>query len=106
MAEYSSRKRYLNDLVYALPGKHGWGTFIWEPLRHQEAIFDLDGRNAGGGPKPDLLSQGINSAEAPGGLANQPPAPKPVLSGPIGKGGDYIANDLLDLYRQMAREYP
>ena len=105
VAEYSSRKRYLNDLVYNLPGKHGWGSFIWEPLRHQEAIFDLDGRNAGGGPKPDLLSQGINSAEAPGGLANQSPAPKPDPAGPMGKGGDYIANDLLDLYRQMAKDY-
>ncbi len=36
VAEYSSRKRYLNDLVYTLPGKHGWGSFIWEPIRHQQ----------------------------------------------------------------------
>ncbi|MCC4253986.1 MAG: glycosyl hydrolase 53 family protein [Pseudomonadota bacterium] len=106
VAEYSSRKRYLNDLVYTLPGKHGWGSFIWEPIRHQEALFDRDGRNAGGGPKPDLLRQGINSAEAPGGLATaRPPAPKPDPTGPMGKGGDYVANDLLDLYRQMARDY-
>jgi arabinogalactan endo-1,4-beta-galactosidase len=109
VAEYSSRKRYLNDLVYNLPGKHGWGTFIWEPIRHQEALFDLDGRNAGGGPKPDLLSQGLNGAEAPGGLAGQPPAqpvaPRPAPTGPIGKGGDYRANALLDLYPQMAKDY-
>jgi arabinogalactan endo-1,4-beta-galactosidase len=109
VAEYSSRKRYLNDLVYNLPGKHGWGTFIWEPIRHQEALFDLDGRNAGGGPKPDLLSQGLNGAEAPGGLAGQPPAPqslpRPSPTGPIGQGGDYRANALLDLYPQMARDY-
>ena len=106
VAEYSSRKRYLNDLVYTLPGKHGWGSFIWEPIRHQEALFDRDGRNAGGGPKPDLLRQGINSAEAPGGLATaRPPAPRPDPTGPMGEGGDYVANDLLDLYRQMARDY-
>lgn len=106
VAEYSSRKRYLNDLVHDLPGKRGWGTFIWEPLRHQEAVFDLDGRNAGGGPKPDLLSQGLNDAEAPGGTVPQspPPAPKPW---PIrmGRGGNYVANSLFDEYRRMALDY-
>ncbi|WP_176597096.1 MULTISPECIES: glycosyl hydrolase 53 family protein [Sphingobium] len=105
VAEYSSRKRMLNDLVHNLPGKRGWGTFIWEPTRHQEAIFDLNGGNAGGGPKPDLISQGLNSAEAPGGLAAQPPAPEPEPAGPIGHGGDYVANPLLDLYAQMAKAY-
>ncbi len=105
VAEYSSRKRYLNDLVYDLPGKHGWGSFIWEPIRHQEALFDRDGRNAGGGPKPDLLSQGINAAEAPGGLLGAAPATKPAPTGPIGEGGDYVANDLLKLYPQMAKDY-
>lgn len=113
VAEYSSRKRYINDLVHALPDKRGWGTFIWEPTRHQEAVFDQDGHNAGEGAKPDLLSQGINGAEAPGGLTGpQPPAavlgvgqPKPEPSGPIGHGGDYVANPLLDLYGQMAKDY-
>lgn len=106
VAEYSSRKRYLNDLVHALPDKRGWGTFIWEPIRHQEALFDREGKNAGGGGKPDLLSQGINSAEAPGGLATgAAPPPKPAPTGPMGEGGDYIANPLLDLYGQMARDY-
>lgn len=105
VAEYSSRKRYLNDLVHALPDRRGWGTFIWEPTRHQEALFDREGRNAGEGAKPDLLSQGINSAEAPGGLASAPPPPKPEQTGPIGEGGDYIANPLFDLYAQMAKDY-
>lgn len=105
VAEYSSRKRYINDLVHALPDKRGWGTFIWEPTRHQEAIFDRNGENAGEGPKPDLLSQGINSAEAPGGLATAAPAPKPQPTGPMGVGGDYIANPLLDLYGRMAQDY-
>ncbi|UIJ45024.1 arabinogalactan endo-1,4-beta-galactosidase [Sphingomonas cannabina] len=106
VAEYSSRKRYINDLVHALPGKRGWGTFIWEPTRHQEAVFDLDGRNAGGGPKPDLLSQGLNGAEAPGGLARAaaPPAPPPPPPR-LGRGGDYRANAWLDEYRRMAKDY-
>jgi arabinogalactan endo-1,4-beta-galactosidase len=97
--EYSSRKRYVNDLVYAQP--HGWGSFIWEPTRHQEAIFTRGGVNAGEGPKPDLLSQGINAAEAPG-AATAPAGPKP----PENHGGRYDADPaFLDLYRQMARDY-
>jgi hypothetical protein len=55
--EYSSRKRYLNDLVQARP--HGWGSYIWGPTRHQEAIFLRNGVSAGEGPRPDLLPQGI-----------------------------------------------
>lgn len=105
VAEYSSRKRYINDLVHALPGKHGWGAFIWEPTRHQEAIFDQDGHNAGEGAKPDLIAQGLNSAEAPGGLVSAQAAPKPEPTGPMGKGGDYVANDLLKLYGEMAKAY-
>ena len=46
------------------------------------------------------------AAEAPGGLASQKPAvPKPEPTGPMGHGGDYVANALLDLYPQMARDY-
>ena len=97
--EYSSRKRYVNDLVHAQP--NGWGSFIWEPTRHQEAIFTRGGINAGEGPKPDLLSQGINAAEAPG-AAPAPAGPKP----PENHGGRYDADPaFLDLYRQMARDY-
>jgi arabinogalactan endo-1,4-beta-galactosidase len=97
--EYSSRKRYVNDLVHAQP--NGWGSFIWEPTRHQEAIFRRDGRNAGEGAKPDLLSQGINAAEAPGA------APAPAgAERPDHHGGRYDADPaFLDLYRQMARDY-
>lgn len=106
VAEYSSRKRYVNDLVHRLPGRRGWGSFIWEPTRHQEAIFDLEGRNAGGGPKPDLLSQGVNSAEAPGGIKAPAAAPSPTPPPPRpGRAGDYVANAHLDLYRAMAADY-
>lgn len=106
VAEYSARKRYLNDLVHRLPGKRGWGSFIWEPTRHQEAVFDLEGRNAGGGPKPDLLSQGVNSAEAPGGAKKkEQPAPPPPSPRRLGRGGDYVANAHLEEYRRMAADY-
>ncbi|MEG3163350.1 glycosyl hydrolase 53 family protein [Sphingomonas sp. PB2P19] len=95
--EYSSRKRYLNDLVHAQP--HGWGSFIWEPTRHQEAIFTRGGASAGEGAKPDLLSQGANVAEAPGSVTAAPAHPEDT-------GGRYDADPkFLALYRTMARDY-
>lgn len=104
--EYSGRKEYLNDLVFNAPAKRGWGSFIWEPTRHQEAVFDKDGRNAGGGAKPNLLSQGINSAEAPGAVPPGVPPPPPP-SGPKrhGEGGRYEANSFLGLYHGLSRKY-
>lgn len=99
--EYSSRKRYLNDLVHTRP--QGWGSFIWEPTRHQEAIFTKEGRPTGEGPRPDLLSQGINSAEAPG--ASAPPA----AAAPPRRhdfGGRYDADPrFVRLYQTMAKDY-
>ncbi|MFT3997586.1 MAG: glycosyl hydrolase 53 family protein [Asticcacaulis sp.] len=103
VAEYSSRKRYLNDIAYKAGG---WGGYIWEPTRHQEALFDKDGVNAGEGARPNLLSQGINSAEAPGaalGAASVVAAEAPKRKRTI--GGRYDANGLLHLYRQMAKDY-
>lgn len=96
--EYSSRKRYVNDLVHAHP--NGWGSFIWEPIRHQEAIFTQGGRNAGGGPKPNLLSGGLNAAEAPGATAA--PA-EPFHANPGGRFD--AAPEFLALYRRMATDY-
>jgi arabinogalactan endo-1,4-beta-galactosidase len=99
--EYSSRKRYLNDLVHAQP--HGWGSFAWEPTRYEEAIFTRNGRNAGGGPKPELIAQGLNGAEAPGGVLGATPPPAPP---PEDYGGRYDADpQLIELYRTMARDY-
>jgi arabinogalactan endo-1,4-beta-galactosidase len=103
-AEYSSRKRYVNDLVHAVPGQRGWGGFIWEPTRHQEALFDQGGHNAGEGPRPNLLAQGVNAAEAPGATIPGAPKPPPRREPPT-HGGRYDANPLLDLYRGMARDY-
>ncbi|KRC80322.1 glycosyl hydrolase 53 family protein [Sphingomonas sp. Root241] len=97
--EYSSRKRYLNDLVHA--HANGWGSYIWEPTRHQEAIFLKDGVNAGEGPRPNLLSQGINGAEAPG-AAPAPPTPRK----PRDHGGRYDADpNFIRLYQKMAKDY-
>jgi arabinogalactan endo-1,4-beta-galactosidase len=45
--EYSPHKRQINDLMFNTPDKKGLGTFIWEPTRHREALFDKEGRNAG-----------------------------------------------------------
>lgn len=99
--EYSSRKRYVNDLVHA--HANGWGSFIWEPTRHQEAIFLREGGNAGEGPRPDLISQGINAAEAPGFT---PPAAAVAPPRRRKSGGRYDADPaFLDLYRNMARDY-
>ncbi|MEO5774994.1 MAG: glycosyl hydrolase 53 family protein [Sphingomicrobium sp.] len=102
--EYSSRKRYLNDLVHAHP--NGWGSYIWEPTIHQEAIFARGGLNAGGGPKPNLLSQGVNGAEAPG-AAPRPSSATPAVPPPRpGFGGRFDAiPEFLQLYRDMARDY-
>ena len=43
VAEYSARKRYVNDLMFNAPDQKGIGTFIWEPTRHKEAFFDQNG---------------------------------------------------------------
>lgn len=101
--EYSSRKRYVSDLVQVHP--LGWGSFIWEPTRHQEAIFLRDGRNAGEGPRPNLISQGVNAAEAPG--STLPPAgAAPATPRRWNRGGRYDADTaFLDLYRTMASDY-
>lgn len=98
VAEYSSRKAYVNEITHARP--NGWGAYIWEPTRHQEAVFDKDGENAGEGPRPNLISQGLNAAEAPGST----PATG-VPQRPRNPGGRYDANDFLSLYRQMADTY-
>jgi arabinogalactan endo-1,4-beta-galactosidase len=100
VAEYSSRKRYVNDLVHDLPNGQGWGSYIWEPTRHQEAIFDRGGRSAGEGPRPNLIAQGLNSAEAPGGGVSGPKRRRTY-----GVGGPYDGNEFLALYRRIATDY-
>ena len=40
IGEYSHEKRAVNDLLFALPERRGLGSFIWEPTRWMESIFD------------------------------------------------------------------
>jgi len=44
VAEYSSVKREVHEIVFNLPNNKGKGTAIWEPLNTWEKIFDADGR--------------------------------------------------------------
>jgi arabinogalactan endo-1,4-beta-galactosidase len=92
-AEYSYRKRELNDVVYNVPDRRGLGSFIWEPTRHHEAIFDREGRNAGAGTQ-----------RPPRSAAK--PAPKPP-SAPAHRArtGRFDTNNLINLYPQMAKDY-
>jgi arabinogalactan endo-1,4-beta-galactosidase len=41
--EYSQLKKEVNEIAFNLPGDHGKGTFIWEPLNTWEKIFDEKG---------------------------------------------------------------
>jgi arabinogalactan endo-1,4-beta-galactosidase len=86
VAEYSAHKREVNDLVFNAPAQQGLGTFIWEPTRWKEAIFDCNGRNAGERPRPSTRPTTISTA-------------------PATHGGRYDANALIDLYPQMAKAY-
>jgi arabinogalactan endo-1,4-beta-galactosidase len=43
IAEYSQEKRAANDIMFNLPTGRGLGTFVWEPTRWGEALFDRDG---------------------------------------------------------------
>lgn len=43
IAEYSTKKREANDIIFHLPAGRGLGTFIWEPTRWDEAVFTRAG---------------------------------------------------------------
>jgi arabinogalactan endo-1,4-beta-galactosidase len=125
VVEYSAQKRYINDLMFNTPDKKGWGTFIWEPTRHREALFDKNGKNAGGGQASNFTTdEGI--AQGAKMLTNSPSTIKHatekrsqtnmwqnIPTTPAARaawrkerfGGRYDANDLFDLYPQMAKDY-
>jgi arabinogalactan endo-1,4-beta-galactosidase len=44
VVEYTKLKIEVNDVAFNLPGKKTKGTFIWEPLNYQEAVFDKAGK--------------------------------------------------------------
>lgn len=123
VVEYSAQKRYINDLMLNTPNGKGLGTFIWEPTRHREALFDKDGKNAGGGQESNFTSdtgivQGARlqtNSLSSGGVdtnsikyinrrfANDEAARAAWRRQQF--GGRYDANELFELYPQMAADY-
>jgi hypothetical protein len=127
--EYSAQKRYLNDLMFDTPDNKGLGTFIWEPTRHRESLFDKDGVSAGGGQASNFTADtGINQ----GATLNTPPqrprtntvnqafaaltfttnadgtitTNRPARFGFRNRnGGRYDANAMFELYPKMAEDY-
>lgn len=97
-AEYSYHKRALNDIVFNAPDRRGVGTFIWEPTRHHEAIFDKNGRNAGG-------SAAIPDSGAAKHKKKKLPTAEPREGGHHPQTGRLDTNELIDLYPQMAKDY-
>lgn len=89
-SEYGYHKRELNDIVYNTPGQRGLGTFIWEPTRHHEALFDHDGHNAGQGTQKSATRRATTA---------------PVTTGHRPRTGRHDTNELINLYPQMAKEY-
>jgi beta-galactosidase len=43
VVEYSARKEEVHKIAFDLPGGHGKGTCIWEPLNTWESVFDWQG---------------------------------------------------------------
>jgi len=43
IVEYTQLKMEVNDIAFNIAGKKIKGTFIWEPLNYQEAVFDKTG---------------------------------------------------------------
>lgn len=105
VAEYSAQKRYINDLINNAPHGKGRGSFIWEPTRHREALFDQDGWNMGGGQASNFVAiddVSVNQGQTVPQTGNAPPRPRrPRLD----RGGRYDANAYMDLYPLMARAY-
>lgn len=126
VVEYSAQKRYINDLMFNTPDQKGLGTFIWEPTRHREALFDKAGKNAGGGQASNFttdegINQGArlmrtNALSSTNALVNTN-SPE-FINRRFGTnetaraewrrhrfGGRYDANELFNLYPQMAKDY-
>jgi beta-galactosidase len=47
VVEYSAKKDEVHKIAFDLPGGHGKGTCIWEPLNTWEALFDRQGKANG-----------------------------------------------------------
>jgi arabinogalactan endo-1,4-beta-galactosidase len=122
--ECSYQKRYLNDLIFNAPNEKGLGSFIWEPTRWREAIFDHDGVNAGAdmNNRPHLPASTLPPIDAPNQPVYRPatppsgeqneatPLPTSRPAGPTTRrsfshGGRYDTNSYILAYPEMARAY-
>jgi arabinogalactan endo-1,4-beta-galactosidase len=125
--ECSYQKRYLNDLIFNAPNNKGLGSFIWEPTRWREAIFDHNGQNAGNdmNNRPHLPANTLPPADAPNQPVYRPAtppsgeqnAPLPAAMGlPTSRpgamtrrrfnyGGRYDTNSYALAYPEMATAY-
>jgi len=57
IVEYSQEKRRANDIMRGLPNQRGLGSFIWEPTRWMEAVFDRSGQRYDANKYLDIYSQ-------------------------------------------------
>jgi hypothetical protein len=129
VVEYSAQKPYVNDLVFNTHGERGLGTFIWEPTRHREALFNRNGVNAGGGQASNFVNdlgvnQGATTQASRGrgqpatqtatlmpaggaGPATNPSAPATAPArGRGGRGGGrYDTNVLFEIYPKLHEKY-
>jgi arabinogalactan endo-1,4-beta-galactosidase len=125
--EYSAQKEYVNEIVFNTPGEHGLGTFIWEPTRHREALFNRNGVNAGGGQASNFVND-VGTNQGAGGRG-QPASPQTPTLMPLagantpgsatapttapargrgrgrGNGGQYDTNTLFEIYSKLAQKY-
>jgi arabinogalactan endo-1,4-beta-galactosidase len=101
--EYSALKRELNDVVFNAPNEQGLGSFIWEPTRWMEAIFDKDGQNAGGqqNGKPHLKANPMPGVA----VASEPATPPAQRYSHRFHGGRYDTNAYALQYLEMAKAY-
>jgi hypothetical protein len=105
--------------MFETPDKKGLGTFIWEPTRHREALFDKDGKNAGGGQESNFttdtgIAQGTRlRTNAPAANTNSAETAFRSLTNETARanfrrqrfGGHYDANEFFNLYPQMSADY-
>ncbi|HXT13538.1 MAG TPA: glycosyl hydrolase 53 family protein [Candidatus Angelobacter sp.] len=92
--EYSAQKRYINDLMFQAPDRKGLGTFIWEPTRYREALFDKVPAASATTNSPEAVFRSFGTNETARAAWRRQRF-----------GGRYDANELFNLYPQMAHDY-
>src|SRR6185437_10414413 len=92
--EYSAQKRYINDLMFQAPDRKGLGTFIWEPTRYREALFDKVPAASATTNSPEAVFRSFGTNETARAAWRRQRF-----------GGRCDANELFNLYPQMAHDY-